>query len=225
VQLGDRASVLQRATMEKDRASLDEIVRTLVDLHGCHAVILYGSRARGDFEPTSDWDVAGIRKTGESQRVARDLHGAWLDAFVHPESHFAKLDADSLRFLGGRIVVDREGFAKTLLDRVAAFEKKGPPPLPRDEEEVLRVWYSKMLARIARPDLEAKYRRAWLLFQALEDYFKLRNRWYRGPKESFPWLAKNDPETHGAFTRALEPEATMEDLRVLVTRVLATTDA
>lgn len=208
--------------MEKDRAALDEIVRMLVDGHGCHAVILYGSRARGEGDKTSDWDVVGIRKTGASQRVARDLHGAWLDAFVHPESHFATIDAEALRFLGGRVVIDEKGFAKTLLDRVAAFEKKGPAPLPTDEEEVLRVWYSKMLGRVSRPDLEAKYRRAWLLFQALEDYFKLRNRWYRGPKESFPWLSQNDPETHAAFSRALQPDASMDDLRVLVTRVLAT---
>lgn len=154
--------------------------------------------------------------------MARDLHGAWLDAFVHPESHFETLDESSLRLLGGRVVVDRNGFAARLLKRIADFEKKGPPPLPDGEEEVLRVWYSKMLGRVAKPDLEAKYRRAWLLFESLEGYFKLRRRWYRGPKESFPWLAEHDPETYEAFARALEPEATMDDLRALVARVLAT---
>lgn len=213
--------------MEKEQAALAEIVRTLVDEHGCHAVILYGSRARGDFEPTSDWDVAGIRANGvgESRRVAREFHGAWLDAFVNSEADFAKLEPASLKFLGGRIVVDQHGYAESLLQRVVALEKEGPPPLPAGEEEMLRVWFSKMLARVARPDLEAKYRRAWLLFEALEDYFKLRRIWYRGPKESLLWLAKNDPPTHGALARALEPEASLDDLRVLVTRVLSTTGA
>src|SRR5262249_50558728 len=42
--------------------ALAEIVQTLTIDHGCHAVILYGSRARGDFELASDWDVAGIRE-------------------------------------------------------------------------------------------------------------------------------------------------------------------
>jgi len=209
--------------MEKDRAPLDEIVHALVELHGCHSVILYGSRARGTANESSDWDVVGIRKSGASQRVARDFHGAWLDAFVHPESHFDALDEGALRLLGGRVVVDRNGFAAALLKRIAAFEAKGPPAMAPDEEEMLRVWHSKMLARIARGDLEAKYRRAWLLFESLEGYFKLRRRWYRGPKESFPWLAEHDPETHDAFARALEPEATMDELRALVERVLATT--
>ena len=212
--------------MDKDRTALDEIVHILVEIHGCHAVILYGSRARGTANESSDWDVLGIRKTGAPQRVARDFHGAWLDAFVNPESHYATLEAtdpgESLKLLGGKVIVDKHGFGAALMKRVAAYEAKGPPPLPQDQEEMLRVWYSKTLARVARDDLEARHRRVWMLFQSLEDYFKLRRRWYRGPKESFPWLEKNDPETHEAFARALEPTATLDDLRAMVERVLAT---
>jgi predicted nucleotidyltransferase len=208
--------------MDKDRTALDEIVHILVEIHGCHTVILYGSRARGTANETSDWDVLGVRKTGAPQRVARDFHGAWLDAFVNPESSFAALEPDALKLLHGRVIVDKTGFGAALMKRIVAFEAKGPPPLPQDQEEMLRVWYSKTLARVARDDLEARHRRVWMLFQALEDYFKLRRRWYRGPKESFPWLEKNDPETHEAFARALEPTANLDDLRLLVERVLAT---
>jgi hypothetical protein len=84
----------------------------------------------------------------------------------------------------------------------------------------VRVWYAKMLVRIARGDLESKYRRVELLFQALENYFKLRGLWYRGPKAGLPWLARHDLETHTAFAGALEPNASLEDLRALVQRVL-----
>ncbi len=201
---------------------LADIVQTLTVDHGCHAVILYGSRARGDFQPTSDWDVAGIRETGATAplRVARPFHGAWLDAFVYAEAAFTVIDPDLLRFLPARIVVDERGFAKTLIERVHALDQGGPPLLPDGEEEMVRVWYSKMLARIARGDLESKYRRVELLFQALENYFKLRRLWYRGPKAGLPWLARHDPETHTAFVRALEPHASLEDLRALVQRVL-----
>jgi predicted nucleotidyltransferase len=56
-----------------EEQALAEIVQTLTVDHGCYAVILYGSRARGDFQPTSDWDVAGIREAGAAAplRVAR----------------------------------------------------------------------------------------------------------------------------------------------------------
>jgi predicted nucleotidyltransferase len=206
-----------------EEQALAEIVQTLTVDYGCHAVILYGSRARGDFQPTSDWDVAGIREAGATAplRVARPFHGAWLDAFVYAEPAFSVVDPELLRFLPARVLTDEHGFAKTLLERVDALDQKGPPMLPEGEEEMVRLWYAKMLVRIARGDLEAKYRRVELLFQALENYFKLRGLWYRGPKAGLPWLAVHDPETHRAFARALEPQASSEDdLRALIQRVL-----
>ncbi len=205
-----------------EEQALAEIVRTLTADHGCHAVILYGSRARGDFQPASDWDVAGIREAGATapRRVARAFGGAWLDAFVYGEAAFAVIDPELLRFLPARILVDERGFAKTLIGRVTALDQQGPPPLPEGEAEMVRVWYAKMLARIARGDLESKYRRVELLFQALENYFKLRGLWYRGPKAGLPWLAGHDPQTHAAFVRALDPHASPDDLLVLVQRIL-----
>ena len=129
--------------------ALVQIVQTLTVDHACHAVILYGSRARGDFQPTSDWDVAGIRESGATAplRVARELHGAWLDAFIYAEAAFTVIDPELLRFLPARILVDERGFAKTLLARVDALDQKGPPLLPEGEDEMVRVWYTKMLVR------------------------------------------------------------------------------
>jgi len=67
-----------------EEQALAEIVQTLTIDHGCHAVILYGSRVRGDVHPASDWDVAGIRESGAITplRVARAFHGTWLDVFI-----------------------------------------------------------------------------------------------------------------------------------------------
>jgi hypothetical protein len=76
-----------------------------------------------------------------------------------------------------------------------------------------------MVARIKRGDLEGHYRRAWLLTSLLEDWFLLRTRWYRGPKESLRWLAENEPETHAAFAAALAPGAPIEAIESLVERV------
>jgi predicted nucleotidyltransferase len=201
-------------------SELQEIERILVDRHGCHTVILYGSRARGDAKPESDWDVVGVREKGDSVREVRALGEGWLDAFVHPEDHFQKLDEGALRFRRGEVLVDRKGFAKELLARIAAFEDKGPPPLSPDAEATLRAWYPKMLGRIAREDVEGRYRRAWLLFEALEAWFRLRKKWYRGPKESFAWLAAHEPAAHAAFARALDPAATLDDLSALTACVL-----
>lgn len=202
----------------RDKSDLSEITRLLVDRHRCHTVILYGSRAKGTADPGSDWDVLGVRAEGASMREARPLGDAWLDAFIHPESHFEKLDEGCLRFLDGQVLVDQQGFGKRLLERIAAFERQGPPPLA--DEAALRAWYPKMLARIARGDVEARYRRAWLLFDALEAWFRLRGKWYRGPKESLAWMSAHEPAAYAVFARALEPSSNDDDLAALVACVL-----
>ena len=38
----------------------EKIVNKLISDYKCHAVILYGSRARGDFSSESDWDYFGL---------------------------------------------------------------------------------------------------------------------------------------------------------------------
>jgi len=45
--------------------------------HGCHAVILYGSRARGDETSDSDYDLAGFRSARRSAQ--RRLSSPQLD--------------------------------------------------------------------------------------------------------------------------------------------------
>jgi hypothetical protein len=85
--------------------------------------------------------------------VARVIHGAWLDAFVYAEAAFTVIDPDLLRFLPAPILVDERGFARTLIERVEALNQKGPLLLPEGEDEMVRVWYAKMLVRIARSDL------------------------------------------------------------------------
>ncbi|MBK7396987.1 MAG: nucleotidyltransferase domain-containing protein [Myxococcales bacterium] len=199
---------------------LAEIRRVLVDRHGCHTVVLYGSRAHGDVRPGSDWDVLGVRLHGATVREVRPIGDGWLDAFVHDEAHFTKLDEGSLRFLDGRVLVDSKGFAAELLARVSAFERNGPPPLDENEEATLRAWFPKTLERVRRDDTEARYRRAQLLVDALEAWFHLRGRWFRGPKQGLVQLRDLDPGAYALFERALAPTATPDDLSVLVGCVL-----
>jgi hypothetical protein len=76
-----------------------------------------------------------------------------------------------------------------------------------------------MLARARKGDLEAHYRRSWLLTALLEDYFRLRGQWYLGPKQSFKILWESDPNTVAAFAAALKPGADLQTLEELIKRV------
>ena len=81
-----------------------------------------------------------------------------------------------------------------------------------------------MLGRIKKGDVEGNYRRHWLLYQLLDDYFYLRRLWYLGPKESFTWLKTNDPPAYDAFVTALKPAAPDAGIASLVDLVLITGD-
>jgi hypothetical protein len=190
--------------------------------HGCHTVILYGSRSRGDWTEESDYDLIGFRDEGGRLRDARVIEGKHLDAFVHSTQDVAGNERGFLKVRGGTVLIDRDGFGTSLLARLDTIFADGPEPVPEDELNALRRWIEKMLARSARGDLEGNYRRAWLSYDLLECYFVLRRRWYLGAKAAFGWLSENDPATYALFERALKPDAPFADIERLANRVLST---
>jgi uncharacterized protein len=203
-----------------DRADIERLAWQVMEAHGCHTTILYGSRARGEATSNSDVDLLCVREHGPSIRDARLVNGVYLDAFIYPESAFETLEAALLRIFGGVVLQERDGFGAALLERVHALHHRGPEALPDDERNVLAVWSQKMLLRCRTlQGPEGDYRRMYLLVRALEDYFALRNRWYRGEKEAFVWLHEHDPSTHALFERALAPAAPSDALTNLVRAV------
>lgn len=204
------------AAIERD---LEDICMQLRSRHGCRVVVLYGSHARGDATPGSDYDVAGFAPVAAPLRDARRWRGAFLDVFIYPEARLESPDAEMLKLRGGRVLFEIDAAGTRFLQRLEHYFDAGPERLPEDEIQARRAWAYKMLDRIRRGDLEGRYRRAWLLTALLEDYFQLRQSWFPGPKEGFEWLRNNDAPTLAAFERALEPQANMESIATLVAAV------
>jgi hypothetical protein len=198
----------------------DEIEATalaIADAHGCHTVVLYGSRARGDAGEDSDVDLLFIREASPPLRDARLVDGVYFDAFVYPLASVAVPDPSLLRILGGRVLREHDGCGTALLGRVHDLFAKGPEPLAADERAARIVWAHKMLDRLQRRvGVDAAYRRMFLLLQALEDYFALRTRWFRGSKEAFAWLNAHDGPTHNLIEVAMRPDSTHDALVALV---------
>jgi predicted nucleotidyltransferase len=202
---------------------LARLVDELAERHGCHTILLYGSRALGTARADSDYDLLGVRAEGEATRDARLVDGFFLDAFIYPEKDLAEVGPRLLQLRGGVVLREERGIGARLLETVKSALGAPPAALHEAEARVRRVWCQKMVERIrsgGREDVEAHYRRAWLLTDVLELFFQLRGRHYLGPKESFRWLVENDPEAHRAFAAALVPGAPMDEIERLVERVL-----
>lgn len=195
---------------------LKRICDELVTAHRAHTILLYGSRADGSAGPGSDHDLAAFAPVERTIRDARLVDGAFLDAFVYPESVLLRPAEAHLALRGSKILVQRGSEASDFLAGLDELFARGPTRLPEDEIEALKVWALKMVGRIRRGDLEGNYRRVWLLTALLEDYFLIRGSWYQGPKKSLLWLERFDPPTHRAFVAALAPGAGDEAIVSLV---------
>ncbi|WP_226577473.1 nucleotidyltransferase domain-containing protein [Halobacillus litoralis] len=183
---------------------INDITARLKEKYQCHTVILYGSYMTGDYTKESDIDLLGFTDTTEQEENEVDLfQGKQLDVWVHPTPHMDN-PGRFLKAHQGQIVLDEKGKAALFLSEVHRVFEEGPKKLSGEEKTFLRTWLRKMEVRSQKGDLEGNYRFHWMLKDSLEIYFELNDRWYLGPKKSFEWLKKNDPEAHDLFQRSLQ---------------------
>ena len=186
--------------------------------HGVHTIILYGSRARGDFTSSSDIDMLGFRDEGEEERIARwdEAYRCYLDIFIEPVQAFN--DA-YLRLFGGKILLDKDDFGKQLLAEVNRVMQK-PFQLSKNEWQSRVIWYKKMIERAKKQDIEGLYRHQWVLHTLIEDFFAFRGMHYLGPKQGFQYLKKHHPEIYLTYEKALLSPNHVEILKALVDMIV-----
>ncbi|MCA9838315.1 MAG: nucleotidyltransferase domain-containing protein [Trueperaceae bacterium] len=182
-------------------------------------IILYGSVARADFTEDSDIDLAVFCKVPGASNDVRVFEGKQLDCWIYLDTEAKPENNGFLRLAGGELVLDKNGAGKRFLDGVNAKFQAGPAPVTPDSREHLVEWSKKTLKRAEKSDIEAKYRQTELLFSSLELYFKLRDLWFTGPKNSFKWLEANDNPTYKLFEAAFADPTNLDKLRHLTSAV------
>ncbi len=204
---------------KNDDPLLTKIEHDIIQNYKCHTIILYGSRARGEATSTSDYDILAIRKNGDLERDCRLFENVYLDIFVYSEEAVKNPDTSLIRIKDGIVLRQKNNMGDNLLTKIKAIFIANPPITPAWEKHEINTWVMKMLDRAKQNDIEGNFRRHWLLHDLLECYFKLRDKWYLGPKQSFQWLDKNDLKTYTAFNEALKPNATFNEIEKLISYV------
>jgi len=198
---------------------LEDLVQELREKHGCHTVILYGSRARGDNRENSDIDVFCINDLGDSTTDARLWRGLYLDAWIVPQQAISD-PANYLHLRDGKILYEENGVGSRLLEWVRKRFEEGREPMSQGKYEHYLLWFQKMLKRSSSGDVEANYRRHWMLVDLLQVYFEAQGEWYLGCKLSFEWLQENQPEMYRFFEQIYRPGATQAELEEGVENIL-----
>jgi predicted nucleotidyltransferase len=199
--------------------NLELIIETLRSKFKCHTALLYGSRARGQAGPTSDYDVVGICKRGSKTRVAKKVNGVYWDLFVYPEKDLNKLSDQRLDWRNAKILFQKDNYGKLLIQRVQKLVKKPFKPEPQWEIAVTIAWAEKQLERIAEGDVHGLFRRAEIQNAAISHYFQIRKKRYWGPKAGLQWLEKNDPKGFNLFSKVYRSPANSNALKALVAYV------
>lgn len=199
---------------------LNKIQNELIQQYKCHTIILYGSRARDDHTETSDYDIVALRKNGDMERDCRFVDGFYLDVFIYSEEIINNPDKYLIRIKDGIVLCQKDNLGEILLQKIHSIFNAGPIQTPEWEKHEINNWVTKMLQRAKQEDIEGNFRKHWLLHDLLECYFKLRDLWYLGPKESFKWLRNNDLSTYIAFDKALKKDAEYEEIELLINQVV-----
>jgi uncharacterized protein len=214
------ASSEDRDESKTSDKTLQEIKIQMIQKHNCHTVILYGSRARGEFNATSDYDIIAIREKGDIEKDCRVFGGSYLDAFIYSEDYIKNPDISLIRIKDGIVLTQKGSIGDKLLNKIIEIFRQGPEKTPLWEKQEIVVWLPKMLTRSKREDIEGNYRRHWLLYELLHSYFRLWDLWYLGPKESFSWLKKNDPEIYKGFDLALKSNSDYPAIEDLIDNII-----
>ena len=127
---------------------LKQIVNELINEFKCHTVLLYGSHARGDGTPKSDYDVMGVRKSSKKFRLAEKRNGDDLDLLIFPEKDLKQVGESHLYLKDAKVLFQKKRFGDRFLRKLGVALRKPYKPLSPDEIRKRRVWAHKMFERI-----------------------------------------------------------------------------
>ena len=104
---------------------MEKILSYIEDTYAPAALFVYGSYADGSNGPDSDFDALALTADGPARRDVSLVDGVRLDLFVHPAADFQGdfPMAEFLRLLDGKLVWDRDGSGKALLEKLAQQAK------------------------------------------------------------------------------------------------------
>lgn len=181
----------------------DKLTQELVSKHQPDLILLYGSFARGEYTPKSDIDVVCFKDIQNVETDNRDFSGLYLDCWIKPLSELEKIE-ESIYLDGAKVLYDKNDIAPAFLEKVRERLEFPPKPLSEQERQHLKAWTLKMLDRTYRGDIEANFRRAWLVFELLQTYYKWNGLWYRGSKLAFRELKEKKPKIYKQFDKVLK---------------------
>jgi predicted nucleotidyltransferase len=180
-----------------------------------HTVILYGSRAGNDFRSNSDYDLLCIKEQGQRVREIITLENMAIDLIVDDESIFER-PFDTLYLWQSKILKDEKGFGQKLVDKNQKLLSEPPQPMSTNRIRQRKKQVMDELVYIQENSLLGHYRRHDLLVKLRSLYLSFKGLWDLGDKHCFSQMEDKDRHAFQLFKRAIQPNASFEEIKELV---------
>lgn len=196
---------------EFEKAELDRLVQALTNqdyqavglslsqmVGPIEALLIYGSRSRGQATPSSDFDVLVLSEHEGHQGLRWDHGGCRLDIDVAGPSI---LDEPWLnrRYLANSRVIFASERVQAWLENLRTQLQRGPEAWNGPKRRRMASWLDRMLQRTQEPQLSGALRSAELAYSLPEMAVEVLGFWPGGVKENLRILEDNWPQMLGAL--------------------------
>lgn len=175
------------------------VVKLLDGLVGpASAVLLYGSRARGQEHAESDYDLLVVASVG-GEGIRFVYGGLDLDIEVCSPAVYEEALEGRLYLDCGRILLDREGDLWSWLERLRALRGRGPAALSQGQRLRMAGWLDRMLRRARAGGTVGALRGAALASSLPEAAVVCLGGWPGSPLQNLEVLRADWPEVAAAL--------------------------
>lgn len=175
------------------------VVGLLDELVGpASAVLLYGSRARGQQHADSDYDLLVVAESA-SEGIRLIYEGLDLDIEVCSTAVYAEPLEGRLYHDCGVVLRDSSGALEEWLERLRLRRSQGPTPLSAAYRLRMAGWLDRMLRRGRAAGACGALRRAALASSLPEAALECLGRWPGSPLQNLEVLRVEWPELHQVF--------------------------
>jgi hypothetical protein len=181
---------------------LDAITDYLKETYQPQAILLHGSRARGDAAPSSDYDLTLIGAKGFMHPAG--FKGAQLDLSAEPADVPVLLSHEVPTWPIQVLYDDKHGYGAALAARTEAAFREKPPRVPEDKIMNRKNYMRRIYARICERG-ENKVLRTYYMGDLVERCIRyraeLRREWPQSLHASLIAIKAEDPHFHDLLER------------------------
>lgn len=187
-----------------------------IDKNNINAVLLRGSRATNRNNPESDVDVVVLAKIVQPRSIIfKDSNRVRYNIRIFDDSFLnISFKTDDYRFFYGmRILLDKNGIGKKLIDRINEYERYVCSSLDKLNPEYKDYLYELLEFVEGEDELLSKFAKAKILYESPAYLARFNGYNLIGFKTIIDCLVRDNPDLANIYLKALSKDSKKQDIK------------